>query len=87
MTAPARAVLQAQAKPLTGSQIQALDRSDMTIGVDTWDHHPVTRYRATDWRVQASRAKATWNASAAVPFPGSPTRVAVVNVLSYVPAR
>jgi peptidoglycan/xylan/chitin deacetylase (PgdA/CDA1 family) len=40
-------------------QIQALDRSGMTIGIHTWDHHPVTGYTAADWQVQLIGAKTT----------------------------
>jgi len=44
---------------LSARQIQALDRSGMTIGIHTWDHHAVTGYRPADWRVQLSGAKST----------------------------
>jgi peptidoglycan/xylan/chitin deacetylase (PgdA/CDA1 family) len=37
---------------LTRRQVRELDRAGMTIGAHTWDHKPVPRYTATDWRTE-----------------------------------
>lgn len=50
-------------------QIQALDRSGMTIGIHTWDHHPVTGYTTADWRVQLTGAKSTLERIVGHPVP------------------
>ena len=54
---------------LSARQIQALDRSGMTIGIHTWDHHAVTGYRPADWRVQLTGAKTTLERIVGHPIP------------------
>ena len=54
---------------LSAAQIQALDRSGMTIGIHTWDHHAVTGYTPADWRVQLAGAKATLEHIVGHPIP------------------
>jgi len=41
----------------------------MTIGIHTWDHHPVTGYTTADWRVQLTGAKSTLERIVGHPVP------------------
>lgn len=44
---------------LSRDQVRQIDRTTgMTVGVHTWDHHPVTTYSGDDWAVQLQRPKA-----------------------------
>ncbi len=45
-------------KWLSRDQVRQLDRAGMTIGVHTWDHHPVTGYTGADWDIQLQQPKA-----------------------------
>ncbi|WP_051143994.1 polysaccharide deacetylase family protein [Modestobacter italicus] len=42
---------------LSRDQVHQLDRAGMTIGVHTWDHHPVTGYGDADWATQLQAPK------------------------------
>ena len=43
---------------LSRDQVRLLHRAGMTIGVHTWDHHPVTKYTGADWATQLQQPKA-----------------------------
>jgi len=43
---------------LSREQVRLLDAAGMTIGVHTWDHHPVPGYTGNDWATQLERPKA-----------------------------
>lgn len=42
---------------LSRDDLRALDAAGMTVAAHTWDHHPVTRYGATDWSAQLARPR------------------------------
>lgn len=42
---------------LSREQVRELDRAGMTIGVHSFDHHPVAGYRGADWKEQVEAPK------------------------------
>jgi peptidoglycan/xylan/chitin deacetylase (PgdA/CDA1 family) len=42
---------------LSRNDLRELDAAGMTIASHTWDHHPVTRYGATDWSTQLAKPR------------------------------
>lgn len=42
---------------MTKTQIKNLSDSGHSIGVHTWDHHPVTKYEGKDWDIQLLKPK------------------------------
>ena len=56
-------------KSTPGCSGLGFDRSGMTIGIHTWDHHPVTGYTTADWRAQLTGAKATLERIVGHPVP------------------
>jgi peptidoglycan/xylan/chitin deacetylase (PgdA/CDA1 family) len=42
---------------LSREQVRLLDEAGMTIGVHTWDHHPVMTYTGVDWARQLQQPK------------------------------
>lgn len=42
---------------MTKTQIKNLSDNGHTIGVHTWDHHLVTKYKGTDWDIQLVKPK------------------------------
>jgi peptidoglycan/xylan/chitin deacetylase (PgdA/CDA1 family) len=43
---------------LSRDDVRALDAAGMTIASHTWDHHPVTKYGASDWALQLEKPRA-----------------------------
>lgn len=42
---------------MTKTQIKTLSDNENCIGVHTWDHNPVTKYKGTDWDIQVLKPK------------------------------